>query len=175
MWKKVYRLFRYDWPLHFVLLFTNWLPDNVVFMNFRGRLASFFIGHCGKRLCLGRNIVFYNPINLHLGNDIYIAYNCWIAAGTKVEIEDKVSVGPGCIIASGSHKLSNGNFYDEASFENEEIHIGDGSWIAGNVNIAGGTHIGKSSIVAAGCSVKGTFPDGVLLATGLAEVKKKLF
>jgi hypothetical protein len=43
MLKKLYRLQRFDWPLHFVLLFTNWLPDNVFFMNLRGFFASFFL------------------------------------------------------------------------------------------------------------------------------------
>lgn len=172
---KAIRLLRYDWPLHFVLLFTNWLPDNVVFLKLRGTLASPFFKKCGSNLSLGRNLVFYNPSEITLGNDVYIAYGCWICAAVKVDIGSKVSFGPGCVLASGSHKLSNGNFHDEVNKENEEIEIGEGSWIAANVNIAGGTVIGKSSLVAAGCSVKGTYPDGVLLATNKAEVKKQLY
>lgn len=172
---KAIRLLRYDWPLHFVLLFTNWLPDNVVFLKLRGTLASPFFKKCGSKLSLGRNLVFYNPSEITLGNDVYIAYGCWICAAVKVHIGNKVSFGPGCVVASGSHRLSNGNFHDEVNKENEEIEIGEGSWIAANVNIAGGTVIGKSSLVAAGCSVKGIYPDGVLLATNKAEVKKQLF
>lgn len=171
---KIYRLLRYDWPLHFVLLFTNWLPDNVALMKLRGTLCKPFFKSCGQRLTLGRNLVFYNPAKLSLGNDVYIAYGCWLCAGVNIEIGNKVSFGPGCVIASGSHKLTNGNFSDEAQTEDEDILIGDGSWIAANVNIAGGTVIGKSSLVAAGCSVKGKYPDGVLLATGKAEIKKHL-
>ncbi len=171
---KLYRLLRYDWPLHFVLLFTNWLPDNVFFMKWRGRCCSPFFKQCGTGLTLGRNLVFYNPSQLSIGSDVYIAYGCWICAGVSIEIGNKVSFGPGCVLASGSHKLTNGNFSDEANIDNEEICIGDGSWIAANVNIAGGTNIGKSSLVAAGCSVKGTYPDGVLLATNKAEIKKQL-
>ncbi|MCO5259133.1 MAG: hypothetical protein M9916_03230 [Crocinitomicaceae bacterium] len=52
------RLLRYDWPLHFVLLLTNWLPDNVVFLRLRGYLAHFFFLSCGKNLRLGRNLTF---------------------------------------------------------------------------------------------------------------------
>lgn len=174
MWKKTYRLFRYDWPLHFVLVFTNWFPDNVKLMRIRGWLASSFIGSCGKSLCLGRNIVFYNPVNVHIGDDVYIAYNCWIGAGTTIRIGNKVSIGPGCILASGRHILSDGNFADKASFEGEKIEIGDGSWLGGNVNVAGGTKLGKSTLVAAGCSVKGAFEDKVLLATSRATIKKRL-
>lgn len=171
---KIYRLLRFDWPLHFVLLFTNWLPDNVFFMKWRGRCCRPFFKACGPGLTLGRNLVFYNPSQLSIGADVYIAYGCWLCAGVSIQIGNKVSFGPGCVLASGSHKLVNGNFSDEAEKEQEDISIGDGSWIAANVNIAGGTVIGKSSLVAAGCSVKGIYPDGVLLATNKAEVKKQL-
>jgi maltose O-acetyltransferase len=166
------RLLRYDWPLHFILIFTNWLPDNVVFMRLRGRLCKPFFASCGNKITLGRNLVFYNPSKIHIGSEVYIAYGCWICAGVKVTIGSKVSFGPGCVLASGSHKLTNDNFHDEANFENEEILIDDGSWLAANVNVAGGTRIGKASLVAAGCSVKGIYPDKVLLATTKAEIKK---
>jgi len=36
--KKLWHYLRFDWPLHFMLLFTNWLPDNVFFLRVRGAL-----------------------------------------------------------------------------------------------------------------------------------------
>lgn len=171
---KWVRLFRYDWPLHFILLLTNWLPDNVVLMNFRGALCRPFFKDCGKGLCLGRNLVFYNPSSISLGEHVYIAFNCWLCAGLSIHIGNKVSIGPGCVMASGRHLMHDGNFHDAVSMEQEEIQIGEGSWLGANVNVAGGTHIGKGSIVAAGCSVKGSYPDYVLIGTALGVVKKHL-
>lgn len=167
-------LLRYDWPLHFALLFTNWLPDNVIFLKLRGFLCRPFFKSCGSNLRLGRNISFYNPSNITIGNDVYIAYNNWLSAGVSITIGNKVNIGPGCVIASGSHAFKNGNFNEESNFQNEEITIGSGSWVAGNVNISGGTSIGESTLIASGCSVKGSYPNGVLLATNLAVVKRNL-
>ena len=59
------------------LLFTNWLPDNVIFINLRGRLARPFFKKCGKNLGIGRNVCFYNPSKMEIGTNVYIAYGCW--------------------------------------------------------------------------------------------------
>ncbi len=72
----MWRLLRYDLPLHFVLRLTNWLPDNVMFIRLRGRLARPFFKSCGTRLGLGRNITFYNPSKIEIGEDVYIGYGC---------------------------------------------------------------------------------------------------
>lgn len=172
--KNLIRLLRYDWPLHFILVFTNWMPDNVLILKLRGWLCRPFFKKCGKNLRLGRNITFYNSSKIEIGNDVYIAFNNWLSAGVLITIGDKVNIGPGCVFASGSHQLKNGNFNDATNYENENIKIESGCWIAANVNVAGGTTIGKGSLVAAGCSVKGIYPDEVLIATQIATVKRKL-
>ena len=100
---KAYRLIRYDLPLHFVLVLTNWLPDNVPFMRFRGWLASFFLAECGKNLTLGRNITLYNPSKIAIGSNVYIAYGCWLSATEKIVIEDEVLFGPYCVLTAGDH------------------------------------------------------------------------
>jgi len=84
---KLYRLLRYDIPMHFILLLTNWLPDNVIFIRLRGSLARPFFNHCGKRLGIGRNVVFYNPSNISIGNDVYIAYGNWFSSSFGVIID----------------------------------------------------------------------------------------
>lgn len=71
---------RYDWPLHFVLWVTNWLPDNVIFLHFRGWLARPFLGRCGKGLRLARNIAIHNPRNVRLGQHVFFAYGCLLLA-----------------------------------------------------------------------------------------------
>ena len=55
--------------LHFVLLFTNWLPDNVIFLRFRGFLANFFLMGTCKNLRIGRNVTFYNPSKIYIDDD----------------------------------------------------------------------------------------------------------
>src|SRR4030042_1413001 len=128
---KYFRLLRYDWPMHFVLLFTNWLPDNVVFLKFRGLLASRFFRKCGKNLTIGRNVVFYNPSLMEIGNDNYIAYGNWFVTGGKIIIGDKNLFGPYSIFVAGNHVFDGISYFNEQSAV-KDIIIGDGNWIAGH-------------------------------------------
>jgi len=54
---KIFRILRYDWPLHLVLLLTNTLPDNVLFMRLRGFLLRPFFKKCGHNFRVARGII----------------------------------------------------------------------------------------------------------------------
>ncbi len=160
---KLYRLFRYDWPLHFVLLFTNWLPDNVVIMRIRGKLISPFFKSCGKNLRVARNNIFYNSYNLSFGNNVYIACDNWFSGSTDIMVEDEVMFGPKSIIISGNHNKKKGSFrYGVDTCK--PIKIGFGSWIGGNCTITSGVIIGKGSLIGANTVVTKNVPDNVLFA-----------
>lgn len=149
---KYLRLLRYDLPLHFVLLLTNWLPDNTPFLALRGWLAHFFLGSCGKNLRLGRNISVYNPSMIHFGDDIYIAYGCIFIGVEVIRVEDEVIFGPYCIIVSGNHTKKNGSFrYGQAI--DSPIRVGKGSWIGAHVTIIAGVDLGPGCLIAANSSV----------------------
>lgn len=156
MKSKLYRLLRFDWPLHFVLLFTNWLPDNVVFLRLRGWLTSPFFGKCGKDLRLGRGIVFYNASRIQIGSHVYIAKGCWFSAGDPIKISDEVMFGPNVVVASSNHTMENGSFrYGKAT--GAAIVIGKGSWIGANCTITSGTIICEGVLVGANSVAKGQF------------------
>jgi len=163
--KKLLRLVRYDWPVHFILLFTNWLPDNTVFLRLRGLLVSPFLGTCGRNLRLGRNITFYNPSRIHFGNDVYVAFGCWFMAGDDIRVEDEVLFGPYCVVVSSSHSRVNGSFRFGSPVQ-APIHIGKGSWLASHVVVGGGSRIGSGTLVGAGAVVTGDLEDNVM-AVGL--------
>jgi acetyltransferase-like isoleucine patch superfamily enzyme len=170
---KITRLVRHDWPLHFVLLFTNWLPDNTVSLRFRGWLARPFFKSCGTDLRLGRNVTFYNPSKIELGKSIYIAYGCWLSADEKIYIEDEVIFGPYCTVSSANHSRRGRSFRYGAP-KQETIKIGKGSWIASHVIITAGSDIGPGSLIAAGAVVNGKIsPDtlaGGIPARALREL-----
>jgi len=160
--KKLLRLLRYDWPLHFILLITSWLPDNVMFLRLRGWLASKFLGSCDSNLRIGKNITFYNPSNIHIGKDVYIAYGCWFMAGAKITVENSVMFGPYCVIVSSEHTKKDGS-YRFGESKQVPIKIGYGCWIGAKVVLTAGTNIGKGVLVAAGAIVKGNIPDSVMV------------
>lgn len=145
---SLYRNLRYDWPLHFVLLFTNWLPDNVKIIRLRGWLASHFFKSCGSRLGLGRNITFYNPSKVVIGSDVYIAYGCWFSGGMGLEIEDEVLFGPYVTIATSNHTRLNGSFRFGKPV-GKKVTIKKGSWIGAHSSIGAGVIVGEGSVVGA--------------------------
>ena len=170
---KLFRLLRYDWPLHFVLLLTNWLPDNVIFLRLRGFLARPFLGKCGKNFRLGRNITFYNPSKISVGRDVYIAYGCWFMAGERITVGDGLLFGPYCVVVSSNHQRVAGS-YRFGTSKQAPISIGFGSWVGAHVTITAGSSIGKGSLVAAGAVVNGVFPDNAMLGGVPAKVIKLL-
>ena len=159
----MWRCLRYDWPLHFVLLLTSWFPDNVQILRLRGWLAHFFFKDCGKDLRLGRRISFYNPSNIKIGSNVYIAYGNWFSAGELIEIGDEVIFGPYSVFASSNHTLR-GDSFRYGTPERAPVRIGAGSWIAANCTVMAGVSIGSRALVGGGTVVTKDVPDQVVFA-----------
>lgn len=156
------RYLRYDWPVHFILLLTNWLPDNVIFLRFRGWLVRPFVGRCGKDLRLGRSINIYNPSNIRMGNNIYIANGCQLLANDVITLEDQVMFGPCVVAVSDNHTRLNGS-YRYGACANAPIRIGRGAWIGAQAVITAGSNIGAGALVAAGAVVTGEVVANVIV------------
>lgn len=143
--------------MHLVLLLTNWLPDNVIFLRLRGWLASFFFKKCGKDLRLGRDLTFYNSSQMFLGDHIYIAKGNWFSAGSEIRIGAEVIFGPQSVISASNHTKMDGSFRYGAP-NRAPISIGRGSWIAGNCTITAGSQIGEGCLIAANSVVSQQVP-----------------
>lgn len=170
---KYFRIMRFDWPLHFILVLTNWLPDNVLFLRMRGILARPFLGNCGSNLRLGRNISFYNPSKIRLGNNVYIALGCWFMAGDTITIGDEVQFGPYCVVVSSTHTRCNRS-YRYGHPRHAPIEIGRGSWVAAHCTVTAGSIIGPGSLVGAGSVVINSVPPDVIAAGAPASIVKVL-
>src|SRR5690606_29868411 len=123
----------------------NWLPDNVIFIRLRGKLASPFFKSCGKKLGIGRGVTFYNPSDISIGNWVYIARGCWFSASTSIIIEDEVLFGPYVCVASSNHTLLNGS-YRFGKPKKDVILIKKGGWIGAHSSILSGTTLGQGSV-----------------------------
>jgi acetyltransferase-like isoleucine patch superfamily enzyme len=166
-------ILRYDWPLHFVLLLTNWLPDNVIFLRLRGFLTGLFLGKAGEDLRLARNISFYNPSKVEVGAHVYLAYGCVFISGEQpIVLGDEVLLGPYCVLASNNHTHYKGSFRYGKS-ESATTVVGSGSWLGSQVVVTAGSKIGSDTLVAAGAVVAGAFPDHVLLGGVPARIIKR--
>jgi acetyltransferase-like isoleucine patch superfamily enzyme len=170
--KRLFELLRYDWPLHFVLMATNWLPDNVVFLRFRGRLARPFLGSCGRRLGISRNVTFHNPSQIRLGSDVFFAHGCMLMATTVIEIGDGVMFGPYCIVVSNNHTRTGDGSYRHGIPDLAPISIGAGTWVGSHVVVTAGSSIGQNVGIAAGAVVRGEIPANVVAGGMPARVLK---
>ncbi len=168
---KYVRLFRYMIPMHFVLLVTNWLPDNVFFIRLRGRLARPFFKKCGKRLGLGRNITFYDPSKIVIGSDVYIANGCWFSPADGVIIEDEVLFGPYNVISTSNHTRKNGSFRFGPP-KGKTIVFKKGCWLGAHCSVLAGSIIGEGAVVAANSVVNDSVPDHCLFAGNPGTVKR---
>lgn len=145
---RLYHYLRYDWPLHFILLFVNWLPDNVFCLRLRGMLVRPFLGYCGSNVNIGRNVTFHNPALIHIGSYVHISYGCMLMATDHIWIEDQVLFGPYCILISGNHTRQDGSFRFGAA-DLKPITIGYGSWLGAHVVVTAGVTVGRGSLLAA--------------------------
>lgn len=170
---KYYRLLRYDWPLHFVLFITNWLPDSVFFIRLRGRLASPFLKKCGPRLGIGRNVTLYNPSQISIGADVYIAYGCWFSASAGLIIEDEVLFGPYVVIATTNHTKENGSFRFGVP-KGSSVFIKKGSWVGAHASISSGSCLGEGSLLAANSFLNRSTGNHVLFAGNPAKLIKEI-
>lgn len=171
---KLYRLLRYDLPLHCVLQVTNILPDNTPFLAFRGWLAGFFLGSCKGNFELGRNVDFYNPSAIHLGENVYIAYGCVLLAIGEIALGDEVMLAPYVVLSAANHWREMGS-YRFGGAEILPIVIGAGSWIGAHTTIMPGVEIGSGSLVASNAAVtRGVYPPNALITGVPAQVKKIL-
>lgn len=170
---KLWMYLRYDWPLHFLLLWTNWLPDNIIFLRFRGKLLRPFFDLCGKNLRIGRNVLFNNPSNIVIGNNVYFAYGTWISARGKIIFHDNVTIGPYCAISSSNHLRVNNSYANEEAII-QPIEIGKGCWLGAHCVVTAGCKIGDGSVLGAGAVVVKDIPENVL-ATGVPAKPIKKF
>ncbi len=148
MKKVLFNQIRYILPLWFVLLITNWMPDNRISIRIRGFLASFFIKKCGKNFTIGRDVTLLNSYNLFIGDNVYIAKGTWLNAMGEIHIQDEVTIAPYVIMSSLQHVFKNNSVYGGGSIA-APITIGKGTWLAAHSSVKCGVTIGSGNLVAA--------------------------
>jgi acetyltransferase-like isoleucine patch superfamily enzyme len=153
--RNLYNYLRYDWPLFLVLRLTNWLPENMIFIELRGFLASFFFKSCGKRLRIQRNVSISSPRNIVLGNYVTIPYGCWILGGELIEMKDHSGLSPYvCLLASSFEFVENMKGIPVCG----TIIIEKRAWVGAHSTVLKDSIIGEDSIITANSLVNRKIP-----------------
>tara|TARA_B100000161_G_scaffold158816_1_gene113217 strand:+ start:3259 stop:3774 length:516 start_codon:yes stop_codon:yes gene_type:complete len=168
-----YFQFRYYLPLFLIQALTFFLPDFIIFMKLRGFVSSFFVKKCGQNLMIGRDVTFYNPQNLYLGDNVYISKSVWINSYKKINIGNEVLIASNVVMTSGKHTYKNQSFRNGDPI-GIQIEIKDGTWIGANSVISAGSKIGKGCVVSACSIVTGKFSDYIMIGGNPAKYIKPL-
>lgn len=118
-----------------------------------------------------KNFVVFSPfyceygINIKVGKDCFINYNCTFLDVAPIILGDGVWIGANVTLATPNHpflkKERLSTSYPDGIHNLEyanQITIEEGCWICSSVTICGGVTIGKNSIIAAGAVVTKDIP-----------------
>ena len=125
----------------------------------------------------GKGNVYYfqGPVQLNygchtfIGENFFANFNLTVMDDARIYIGDHVCFGPNVSLMATNHPLiaQERMGLDEqghttmAEFA-EEIHIGSNVWLACNVVVLGGVHIGNNVVIGAGSVVTKDIPDNYL-------------
>lgn len=111
--------------------------------------------------------------NIHLGDRVYMNFQCTILDCNRVEIGSDVMFGPGVHIYTATHPLDP----DERAEGPESalpVRIGDRVWIGGSSVICPGVTIGEGTTIGAGSVVTKDIPPRVLAVGNPCRILRKL-
>jgi acetyltransferase-like isoleucine patch superfamily enzyme len=160
---------RWTMPLWLVQLMTNWLPDSRHVMRLRGALARPFIGRCGKRLSLASGVSLLGTSELRIGDDVYIARDCFLNCAGGLVLEDGVVLGPFVVLSTMQSVFGCGMVRHDRAIV-RPIRIGRGTWLAAHAVVKAGIRVGAGVMIGANSAVVKDVEDHVLAAGVPAKV-----
>lgn len=110
---------------------------------------------------------------LTLGSMVGVNRNSMIMCHESVIIGDNTIMGPGVYIYDHDHVFDSNDGVRRNEYVTAPITIGKNCWIGANTVILRGTTIGDNSLIAAGCVVKGNYPDGSVVIQKREEIIKQ--
>lgn len=118
----------------------------------RKKVLQELIGPAAQTLYLEPPFFCDYGVNIELGQDVYINFNCTILDCAKVKIGDGTQIGPNVQIYTATHPLNPKERLERKEFA-RPISIGKNVWIGGGAIILPGISIGDGAVVGAGSVV----------------------
>ena len=111
--------------------------------------------------------------HVHLGNNVYINFNCTFVDDAQIYIGNGTMIAPNVTIIAASHPISP-KLRAEGYGCNKPVFIGENVWIASNVIILPGVHIGDNAIIGAGSVVTKNVPANVIALGNPAKIVREI-
>lgn len=124
---------------------------------------------------VGANVLIRPPFfcdygtNIHLGDGVFLNFNCVILDVVEVTIGDRTQIGPAVQIYAADHPRDAATRRSGLEF-GRPVRIGSDVWIGGGSIILPGVTIGDGAVVGAGSVVTRDVPAGATVAGNPARV-----
>ena len=128
---------------------------------------------------VGRNAIIETPFrcvygrNIHLGDHVFVNYQCVILDCAEVRIGDHVMIGPAVQIYTPAHLL-------QAEGRNRGLEVAkpvvieDNVWIGGGAILLPGVTVGRNAVVGAGAVVPRDVAPNTVVAGNPAKVMRHI-
>ena len=139
----------------------------------RERVLAALLGRCGARVKIEPPFHCDYGTHLHVGDDVYMNFNCVVLDCALVRIGDRVLLGPGVQILAATHPVSAAERRTGREFA-RPVTIGDDVWLGAGVIVCPGVTIGDDTVVGAGAVVTRDLPAGVVAFGNPARVDRTI-
>lgn len=116
--------------------------------------------------CILQPDIFFNYDHYWVpGPSIIVGDKVFIGRGCEFNIRERITIGNGCLIASGCTFIDHDHGRDASSgginadCPGAPISLEDGAWIGANCTVLKGVRIGRNSVLGAGSVLTKSIPD----------------
>jgi maltose O-acetyltransferase len=111
--------------------------------------------------------------NIHVGDQVYLNFNCVVLDPAEVHIGSRTLLGPAVQIYTATHPVSAGDRRSGLELARPVV-IGADVWIGGAAVLLPGVTIGSGSTIGAGSVVTADVPEGVLAVGNPCRVVRQI-
>lgn len=138
-------------------VFVRWWCPAIV----RALILRLFGARIGDGVLVRHRVRVHWPWKLSIGDNTWIGEGAWLLNLEPIIIGANVCISQEAFLCTGSHKRRSPTF----EFDNAQIRIEDGAWIAARAQIMRGVTVHSNALVGAACLViKDVPPNSVLVS-----------
>jgi putative colanic acid biosynthesis acetyltransferase WcaF len=148
-------MWRVAWLLVSGTVFMRW------WMPARARVAILraFGSTIGEGVLIRHRVRIHWPWKLTIGDHSWIGEGVWLLNLEPIAIGTNVCISQDALLCTGSHD----RFSDTFEFDNDEIAVDDGAWIACRSTVLRGVKVGRGATVGAGTVVSRSVEPGLVV------------
>ncbi|MFN2113008.1 MAG: sugar O-acetyltransferase [Anaerolineales bacterium] len=139
----------------------------------RQRLLTGLLGSHGSNLIIESPFHCVYGKNIHIGDQVYLNFQCTILDCGEVRLGDYVLVGPAVQIYTAAHLLQ-AQGRNQGLEVAKPVTIGDNVWIGGGAIILPGVTVGDNAVIGAGAVVPRDVAPNTVVVGNPARVVREI-